>query len=187
MIKKNVSKKLWLVIAFYLIFAFSSSNAFAGDRRGGWFRSLPSRHEVVMVRGEKYHYNNGRFYRPWFFGFTVVVPPIGAIVTVLPFGHRAIIAAGVPYYYYDDVYYRPCPSGYIVVPAPVVNSNVVYALSAIPSQTSSAETVTINVPNSNGSYTPVTLVKRNNGYIGPQGEYYGGHPTVEQLRALYGK
>ena len=45
----------------------------------------------------------------------------------------------------------------------------------------------INIPNNNGSYTAITLIKRGNGYVGPQGEFYPGKPTVEQLRALYGR
>lgn len=49
------------------------------------------------------------------------------------------------------------------------------------------DTVTIYVPNSNGSYTPITLVKHGNGYLGPQGEYYAGNPTVAQLKVLYGR
>jgi hypothetical protein len=49
------------------------------------------------------------------------------------------------------------------------------------------QTITVNVPNSNGSFTPVKLVKYQGGYIGPQGEYYPGNPTVDQLRVLYGK
>jgi hypothetical protein len=47
--------------------------------------------------------------------------------------------------------------------------------------------VTVNVPNTNGSFTPVTLIKQKDGYIGPQGEYYPGNPTVDQLKVLYGK
>jgi hypothetical protein len=47
--------------------------------------------------------------------------------------------------------------------------------------------VTINVPNEKGDFTPVKLVKHDKGYIGPQGEFYADHPTVEQLKALYGK
>jgi hypothetical protein len=54
-------------------------------------------------------------------------------------------------------------------------------------QVLSGEALTVNVPNTNGSYTPVTLIKQKDGYIGPQGEYYPGHPTVTQLRVLYGK
>lgn len=47
------------------------------------------------------------------------------------------------------------------------------------------ETVIINVPNSNGSYTPVKLTKHGQGYTGPQGEYYESYPSVEQLKVLY--
>jgi len=50
-----------------------------------------------------------------------------------------------------------------------------------------ADTVVVNIPNSNGSYTRVVLRKSGNGYIGPQGEFYPTHPTVRQLRILYGK
>jgi hypothetical protein len=47
--------------------------------------------------------------------------------------------------------------------------------------------VTINVPNSRGGYTLVALVKSQDGYVGPQGEYYQGYPTIEQLKVIYGK
>jgi hypothetical protein len=50
----------------------------------------------------------------------------------------------------------------------------------------SKDTATITIPNSKGGFTPVRLVKHNNGYLGPQGEFYAGHPTVDQLKALYG-
>jgi len=47
--------------------------------------------------------------------------------------------------------------------------------------------VTVNVTNSNGSITPVTLKKQGVGYTGPKGEYYNILPTSEQLRqAGYG-
>ncbi len=48
------------------------------------------------------------------------------------------------------------------------------------------DTVIVNVPNDNGSYTPVTLRRSGGGYIGPRGEYYITMPTVEQLKAVYG-
>lgn len=47
--------------------------------------------------------------------------------------------------------------------------------------------IVVNVPNCNGSYTPIALRKFGRGYMGPQGEYYHGNPTVAQLRALYGR
>ena len=50
----------------------------------------------------------------------------------------------------------------------------------------SADTVVINVINDNGSYTPVTLRREGNVYIGPRGEQYLSLPTAEQLKAVYG-
>ena len=48
-------------------------------------------------------------------------------------------------------------------------------------------TVTINITNSNGSITPVTLRKQGVVYIGPRGETYTTLPTAEQLKqAGYG-
>ncbi|MBI3008965.1 MAG: hypothetical protein HYY56_05590 [Candidatus Omnitrophica bacterium] len=175
----------------------SSSDAFAWHRDG--------RREVVVVGHTRYHYRDGRFYRPGLFGFgfVAVAPPIGAVITVLPPRHNIIMLRGVKYYYYDNVYYTTCPSGYIVVPAPAATPDVVStpAEKAAPTektapvekaapaeqpQASSGETVVINIPNAAGGYTPVTLVKGKDGYIGPQGEYYQGHPTVDQLKVLYG-
>ena len=49
-----------------------------------------------------------------------------------------------------------------------------------------ANTTIINVKNSNGSYTPVTLRRVGNQYAGPRGEYYPGLPTEEQLKVAYG-
>jgi uncharacterized protein YcfJ len=50
----------------------------------------------------------------------------------------------------------------------------------------SANTVVINVQNKNGSFTPVTLNRVGNEYVGPRGEHYLGLPTEEQLRKVYG-
>ena len=183
MSRKIFAKNIWLVLALSLIFALSSTNAFA------WGRESRPHHEVVVVGHERYHYRGGRFYRPGWFGFEFAIfsPPIGAVVSFLPVGHRTIVVGGLSYYYYDNIYYRACPSGYLVVPEPVINPNVTYVPPAAQYATPSGQTVTINVPNSNSSYTPVTLVKHNNGYVGPQGEYYFGNPTIDQLKALYGK
>ncbi len=48
-----------------------------------------------------------------------------------------------------------------------------------------ANTVTINIENSNGSITPVMLRREGNIYIGPDGEQYLRMPTKEQLEARY--
>jgi len=49
-----------------------------------------------------------------------------------------------------------------------------------------ASTVVINVTNSNGSMTPVTLRRVGNQYLGSRGEYYASLPSEEQLRIAYG-
>ncbi len=190
--KRVISKKFWLGVVMSLTFIICSTNAFAGgwsrdsrenNSRGSSVRDRDDRsrsREVVTVGHQRYNYHDGRFFWPGWFGFEIVLsrPPIGAIVSILPFGHRTVVARGATYYYYDNIYYQTCPAGYIVVPQPQVVSVTAVA---------SSNTITINVPNSNGSYTSVTLVKRDNGYLGPQGEYYPDHPTVDQLKALYGK
>ncbi|MFH1398360.1 MAG: DUF6515 family protein [Candidatus Omnitrophota bacterium] len=184
MLRYVFRNKIGLGIILGLILVLPSTDAFArGESRHGF-----SRKEVVVVNNSRYHYRDGRFYRPGFFGldFFIVAPPIGAVVRVLPFGHNVMVVGGSRYYHYNNAYYRDYPSGYVVVPAPVYQ-NVVIAPSVTQYQGFSNETITINVPNINGSYTSVTLTKRNNGYVGPQGEYYPEHPSVEQLRALYGR
>ena len=50
----------------------------------------------------------------------------------------------------------------------------------------SANTVIINVHNSNGSITPVTLTRQGNIYVGPKGEQYTPLPTEDQLKSIYG-
>ena len=49
-----------------------------------------------------------------------------------------------------------------------------------------SDTVVINILNTNGSYTPVTLRRVGGVYVGPRGEQYLNVPTVEQLSAVYG-
>ena len=76
---------------------------------------------------------------------------------------------------------EPPPQQVIVAqPAPVV-------VSQVPTTTYAGDTVTVNVPNSNGGYTAVVLKRSGNGYVGPQGEYYDQIPTIAQLQAMYGK
>jgi uncharacterized protein YcfJ len=49
-----------------------------------------------------------------------------------------------------------------------------------------ANTVVVNVNNSNGSVTPVTIRRVGNQYVGPRGEYYNSLPTEAQLKVAYG-
>ena len=190
--RKILAKSLWMVVVLGIFCAIPCTDAFAwsGGRdrsRGHEEVKASPRHRDFDFGGSRYHYNHGRFYRStWFFGLVIARPPIGIIVDVVPDDSRIIVRGGVRYYCYDNVYYEECPTGYIVVPTPPVNSVIASLPQPVTSTAATGEAVEVNVPNSNGSYTTVKLTKSNNGYIGPQGEFYAGHPTVEQLKALYG-
>ena len=58
---------------------------------------------------------------------------------------------------------------------------------SVPVETPEKSAIIINIPNASGGFTAVKLIRHKNGYIGPQGEFYAGHPTVEELKVLYGK
>jgi hypothetical protein len=130
-------------------------------------------------RDERYFYRDGSWYKPGWFGFGIAVAAlaIGVLIDSLPPQHTTVVVAGTPYYYGDNHYYRQAPNGgYVVVEPPVL----------APPPVQMPETVTINIPNSRGGYTPVVLRRAGYGFLGPQGEYYANSPTVDQLKALYG-
>jgi uncharacterized protein YcfJ len=86
------------------------------------------------------------------------------------------------------------PSPVIVTPPPAVESlpAVVQAPSApqpaaATAQGSSDGSITINIPNGQGGYTPVIIKRSGSGYVGPQGEYYPEFPKVSQLQTMYSK
>ena len=164
-----------IIIAVVLsILLISSAETYArGFDRGGHERGR------VELRG-RYFFHEGRWYHPGWFGinFVVNIPPVGGYVEVLPSGYSVVYVGRTRYYYYQDVYYEPYPPGYVVVEPPAAVPVVVQ---------SPVSSYIVNIPNSDGTFTAVKLVKQDNGYVGPQGEYYSSHPTVEQLKVLYGK
>jgi hypothetical protein len=181
--KKDFAKRFVVVAVLGLVMVLQSSDAFARDRDRGGKRDRGGPREVVMVGQQRYSYQDGRFYKPGLFWFKLAlgIPSLGAVVHFLPSGYGSVVIGGSTYYHANNTYYRACPTGYMVVPTPVVSRSV------ITTQNLSGERVPINIPNSNGSYTTIILVKQRDGYIGPQGEYYSGNPTLEQLKSLYGK
>jgi uncharacterized protein YcfJ len=61
------------------------------------------------------------------------------------------------------------------------------ATTAKPEKQDAANTVTVNIANSNGSFTPVKLTKQGeNRYVGPKGEVYDHLPTEAELKPVYG-
>jgi len=57
---------------------------------------------------------------------------------------------------------------------------------AIQSARQEANTMVVNIKNSNDSVTPVTIRRVGNKWVGPRGEEYSAPPTEKQLRPVYG-
>ncbi len=175
--------------------------AFPADAHDGWHEDHRWGHGYVVRRippyrsifwgGLSYLYAEGLFYRYTPSGYIIVEPPVGAVVPALPPTYSTVVVRGTPYYYYDSTYYAPVPGGYTVVSPAVVSAAPVQpplqVASPANTQDASIDTYEIQIPNSDGSYTLVVLKKSEKGFVGPQGELYPEHPTVEKLKVLYGK
>lgn len=141
---------------------------------------LPDGYTTYVIGGVPYYYWGGSYFRPSQYGYVVVEQPVGALAPPV---------APAP---------LPPPQETSVTPSNPPQSlssdqnknetNVsAKSLSNAPEEAVAiGDTVTVNVPNSHGGFTPVKLVKHRKGYTGPQGEYYMNHPTVTQLKVLYG-
>lgn len=195
MIKKSIA------ITGIIIFLFQCNLVFADYRReGGHDRHenfsgrvfgrtvhrLPPHSLVIRSKDRDFLYCQGLFYRHTPSGYVIIEPPIGAIVPVLPQGYTRVIIDQRPFFYYADSYYVATSAGYQVVASPdnfLSNASTVDK-SEIAKEINSYD---IYIPNHNGSYTLVTLKKISKGFQGPKGEIYPEHPTLEQLKAMYGK
>ena len=201
MLRKYSKFTAVVVIISALALALPCSDAFAQPHGGGRYGG-PGH----GWGGEgRHYYRDGGWYRHGWLGFDIAVSALatGALIDSLPPRHTTVVVAGTPYYYYGNYYYRPYPDGgYVVVPPPVLAQPAVVmpqpapVVAAAPAPVAAAitqpqpqtrEESTINIPNSRGGYTAVTLKKAGTGYVGPQGEYYSDNPTVDQLKVLYGK
>jgi hypothetical protein len=128
----------------------------------------------------------------------VVAPPVGAVVTSIPQGYQTIIIDGTPYYIVNGITYIYTSGGYQVVPTPktiIIQNNTAQVISVEPAKTQNtvssteaeSDSFTVNIPNSKGGYTAVTLKRSGKGFVGPQGEYYTEFPKIEQLKIMYAK
>lgn len=203
-----------LKIAASVLVAAGLLAALPGKAEASWFRGRHDRrsysyHETIVVlprgsarlivAGNPYYYCRGSYYKPHERGYVRVPAPIGAVVSSLPQQEETIVIDGVVYHRYDGVYYKGGPAGYTVVPVyptgavgaqnvAIAQQPVAVAQPAPAAAPASPSTLIVNVPNKNGSFTPVTLQLAANGmYIGPQGEVYTSFPTSEQLKSMYGR
>ena len=197
--KVNLSKLLIIPI-FAVIFLGQTTQVHAGwflglDFGGRWHRggvavSLPRNFVTIGVGRHRYYYANGIYYQGTPDNYVIVPAPVGAVVYAVPAGYRQIIVNGVTYYEYNGTYYILTTGGYQVVQPPIiVQPTVVATMPTVSTNVArgTPEDVTINIPNSQGGYTAVTLKRSGNGFVGPQGEFYAEFPSVEQLRVMYAK
>lgn len=163
-------------------FPFKSDDKHHYSHHPRMVKRLPSYHERISIHGISYYYQNGFFYRQASSGYVLINAPVGSVVPRVPHDCQTIILNGVAYYVYDNVYYVRQPSGYMVVETPAL-----YTPATEVKVKTSTHSYVVNVPNANGSYTPVVIKKEGSAYIGPHGEYYSQSPTIEQLKVMYAK
>ena len=182
-------------------------------QRGICVSRLPGAYISLAIGGLECFYCAGLYYRYSSTGYVVIAPPLGAVIPVLPNGYSVVYVNGLPYYYYSNTYYTVAPSGGYVVVTPTVETTTTVVTTpattvvttpaatttttsvpeaanttaTVPAATTESDTFDIQIPNGNGSFTLVRLVKTKDGFLGPQGEFYPDHPTIEQLKERYVK
>lgn len=175
---------------------------------GRCFDVLPLAAATLIIAGTTYYYGEGVYYQRTGSQYVVIPAPVGAVVTTIPPGYQPVIIDGTTYYTINDVTYMYTPYGFQVVPppkplviqtttagqvappvsAPVQPASISQGVGAPAASTNNAEeSFAVNIPNAKGGYTPVTLKRSGNGFIGPQGEYYPEFPRIEQLKVMYAK
>jgi len=86
----------------------------------GFFCSVLSTDAVLITLADhQYYYYNGVYYVSGHGGYTVVAPPIGAVVNYLPAGYITVDVGGDVYYDYGGAFYVSQGGTFRVVPAPI--------------------------------------------------------------------
>lgn len=167
--------------------------------RLGWSISwIPDTSFSIRLGSARYYYDDGLYYSRLGTQYVLVSPPIGAVVRSIPSDYRPVIISGVKYYEDCGTYYVYTRYGYQVVAppiefvtaqvAPTATVNVIpQHAEVVSSDLESIDSFTVNIKNRNGGYTAVLLKRFNEGFLGPQGEFYSEFPKVAQLNAMYGK
>ena len=133
-----------------------------------------------------YYYGN-----PYYYPYYADPYYAPSYVVVSSSNYQPVVVNGVTYYINNGVYYIYTQYGYQAVATPVgvtaPATQIAPAMVTSAVNTSTDETLTINIPNDKGGYSAVLLKKSGNGFIGPQGEFYSEFPKVSQLKLMYGK
>ncbi len=140
--------------------------------------SLPPGYTMVIVNNRPYYMYGYTYYDYTPSGYMVINPPAYAPQTMTP-----VVAAPQPVMQAPTVQAAAqTVQAPAAVPAPAVSAAT--APVAAP-ESSDVDSFEIHLPNGDGSFTLVTLKKTSTGFLGPQGEFYPDHPTVDQLKDRY--
>ena len=111
------------LIAILMMAGVRTSNA--QPRRGGGrmghtsvVKKLPLGHAKLHVKGDRYFYNKGVFYRRSKGGHAIAHARIGAVVRRLPRGHKGFRTSSGKYFRHNGVFYVKVRRGYRVVAPP---------------------------------------------------------------------
>ncbi|MDJ0535743.1 MAG: DUF6515 family protein [Xenococcaceae cyanobacterium MO_207.B15] len=74
---------------------------------GATIATPPPYYSTIYVGSTTYIYSDGIFFQPSGSSYTVVRPPVGAVVTYLPEGCSMIQINNLNYYNCSDIYYQP--------------------------------------------------------------------------------
>lgn len=167
--------------------------------RGAIVAALPERHKVIIYDNTDYYYYNSTYYVKQPQGYAVVTPPPSVVssnssaaeapektvVVQVPNPNGSYIP--VTLQKYSDGYTGPNGEFYPEYPT-VDQLKAMYAKSSAVAEAPTAdEELNYDIPNANGSFTRVKILKSKDGFVGPEGEFYPQKPTIEQLKTMYAK
>jgi hypothetical protein len=172
--------------------------SYAWDHHGGWHgHDRDWHHHSSFSLGigfgfPAYYEYDSPYYYPYRTTTYVVTPPPPTVVTSIPADYEIVSVNGVTYYVSNGAYYIYNGYGYQLVSPPVTPTTTVTNLAPpaevnAPNEGNQQNVFTINIPNDEGNYTPVTLKRSGNGFVGPQGEFYNEFPSIAQLKLMYGR
>ncbi|MGE0268036.1 MAG: hypothetical protein AB7S78_06240 [Candidatus Omnitrophota bacterium] len=174
--------------------SFSYSSGYSG---GGHHKGKHG-HKKSHYRG--HGHNHHRIHHDWFFvNHYEPRPYFPERIYSLPRQAKFVWVSGARYYYYRGIYYQPsvCGTYYTIVDDPYerpqVNNTTINHIyqgnssQAVGDQAGSQSEFDVNIQNSKGEMVTVKIKKLDNGYIGPQGEFYPEFPKIAQLKEMYTK
>lgn len=191
---KKIMKISGIVVAVMLAgsIAMADPRGGMGDYRGG-YSCYGNRPSYSSYHGRYDRDRHGSYYRSDHGNLAIGLFGLAALTAV-----ACAVSPPERVYVERRVVYSPSPVVYVQQSPQVVYQTVPAQVeyvrqqsSVIVQQSASYEppqpaTMTINVQNSNGSMTPVTLRQVGVQWVGPKGEYYDNLPTIGQLRPIYG-